>query len=150
MRKRLTVLLGVFVAVTGIVAAVALAKTQTSAFTKFTATLNAKQEVPKAKHVPAGADGTFTAKLKGTTLQWTLTFEHLSGATTKAHVYLGAKGKSGAVLIALCGSTCRSPVSGATLVTSQVASALKSGKTYVNVHTRKNPNGEIRGQIHRG
>ena len=29
----------------------------------------------------------------------------------------------------------------------EIAKAIEAGKTYVNVHTRKNPNGEIRGQI---
>jgi hypothetical protein len=55
---------------------------------------------------------------------------------------------SGPIIVPLCGP-CHSPVSGmATLTAAQIA-ALKAGKTYANVHTAKNPGGEIRGQITR-
>ena len=77
---------------------------------------------------------------------WTLTFTHLSGAATAAHIHLGPRGTAGAVLVPLC-APCSSPAtSTATLTQSQIDN-VKAGKTYVNVHTTKNPNGEIRGQI---
>jgi len=146
MRRRIAVLLGVAVAAAGIVAAVAPAKPAMGPM-KFSATLSIKQEVPTEHGAPSDAGGTFTAVLKGKTLQWKLTFQHLSGAATAAHVHLGAIGHSGPVLIALCAAGCRSPVTGATIVAASVAKTLESGGTYVNVHTAKNPGGEIRGQL---
>ena len=42
---------------------------------------------------------------------------------------------------------CHSGVTGTATVTAAEKSAMLSRKTYVNIHTAKNPNGEIRGQI---
>jgi len=114
--------------------------------TTFTAALNVGQEIPHPKGTKAGAAGKFAATLTGSTLKWRLTFTHLSGAAAAAHIHAGKKGKSGAVLVPLCGP-CSSPASGAATLTAAQRSALASGATYVNVHTAKNPNGEIRGQI---
>ncbi len=114
---------------------------------KWTVTLNTAQEIPKETGAPAMASGKFTAEVvAGKTLKWTLTFSHLSGPATAAHIHLGTKGKSGPVLIPLCGP-CKSPVSGSVKVTDAQMTDLINGKTYVNVHTAKNPNGEIRGQV---
>lgn len=115
---------------------------------KFKAALNVGQEVPHPKGTKVGASGRFTATLTGTTLKWRLTFTHLSGPATQAHVHKGVKGKSGPVLIPLC-TPCKSPVSGTATVTAAEIAAMKARKTYVNVHTAKNPAGEIRGQVTR-
>jgi hypothetical protein len=60
-----------------------------------------------------------------------------------------AKGKAGNVLVPLCGTTpaCKSGVSGSITITAAMKTAIKSHLLYVNVHTAKNPAGEIRGQI---
>ena len=58
-----------------------------------------------------------------------------------------ASAVAGPVIVALCGAGCKSPISGATLVSAAVIKQLESGDTYVNVHTAKNPGGEIRGQV---
>jgi hypothetical protein len=112
----------------------------------FAATLNAGQEVPHPKGTKSGAAGKFTATVKGTTITWKLTFAHLTGSATAAHIHAGKKGVPGAVLIALCGP-CSSPASGSGTITSEQLKQLESGNTYVNVHTTKNAGGEIRGQI---
>jgi hypothetical protein len=118
---------------------------------KLHAQLNNAQEIP---HVTAkGGTGSFAATLArsktGGTLKWTLTFKKLTGPATQAHVHMGVKGKSGNVLIPLC-TPCKSPVKGTTKVTSAEVTAMLNGKTYVNVHTAKNPAGEIRGQLKKG
>ncbi len=59
---------------------------------------------------------------------------------------MGIRGKIGPVLITLCGP-CTSPVSGTSTVTAAEIKDLRARSMYVNVHTAKNPNGEIRGQI---
>ena len=100
-----------------------------------------------ARFVPVRASGKFTATLSGKTLKWTLSFDNLSGAAVAAHVHTGKRGTAGGVIIALCGANCKSPINGATLVSPTVIKQLESGDTYVNVHTAKNPGGEIRGQI---
>ena len=145
MRKRNAVLLGSVVVVMGALAAVALARPTASSMS-FKANLDTRQEVPKESGASIRASGNFTATLTGTKLSWKLTFDHLTGAATAAHVHSGAKGKAGPVIVPLCGP-CKSPASGTAHVTAALAKMLQNGNTYVNVHTMKNPNGEIRGQV---
>ena len=115
---------------------------------KFSAALNIGQEVPHPKGTKAGASGRFTATVTGTTLTWRLTFTHLSGPATAAHIHRGARGVSGPVVVPLCGP-CTSPASGTANVTQADLKDMLARKMYVNVHTARNPNGEIRGQITR-
>jgi hypothetical protein len=109
------------------------------------AKLTAKQEVP----APAGAataKGKFTGKLVGRKLTWKLTFSGLTGKATAAHIHMGAVGKAGNVVISLC-TPCKSGVHGKKKLSAALKKALTHHKLYVNVHTAKNPNGEIRGQL---
>jgi hypothetical protein len=129
-------------------AAVSLAQAKTPRPVKFSAALNVGQERPHPKGTKLGASGRFTATLNGTTLTWRLTFSHLSGPATAAHIHTGARGVSGPILIPLCGP-CTSPVTATTPVTASQIADLKARKLYVNVHTATNPGGEIRGQITR-
>jgi hypothetical protein len=55
-------------------------------------------------------------------------------------------GKAGNVLVALCGP-CKSGQSGTAKISAMALRDIKKHLTYVNVHTAKNPNGEIRGQV---
>jgi hypothetical protein len=116
-----------------------------SATKKLTAKLNTAQEVPK----PDADKGTgrFTATLTGRTLRWKLTFKSLTGPAQAAHIHFGKRGVAGAVGLPLCGP-CTSGAHGKARVTLTLARTLKKGNAYVNVHTTKNANGEIRGQIH--
>jgi hypothetical protein len=147
--KRIIVLGGI--AAIGILAFTSLAsgkQARTAAtVTKFTAAINVGQVTPHPKGTITGASGHFSATLTGTVLKWTLTYSHLSGPATAAHIHIGARGKNGIALIALC-PPCKSPLSGtATAVTDDVAALMSNGGAYVNVHTAKNPEGEIRGEV---
>jgi hypothetical protein len=113
---------------------------------RLTATLNAGQEVPKQAVKDQAAHGTFTGALTGTTLKWKLTFAKLTGGATAAHIHLGGMGKAGNVIVPLCGP-CTSGKAGKTTITKANIDAIEGGKAYVNVHTTKNPGGEIRGQV---
>jgi len=147
-RRRLIVgpLTGLLIAL--VVAALAAGGTSAKpTVKKFTATLNVGQETGVVKSTKRGASGSFSATLSGTTLTYKLTFTHLSGPATAAHIHgPAARHVSAGVLGAICGP-CTSPVSGTATLTSSEISLMESGKTYVNVHTAKNPNGEIRGQV---
>ena len=113
-------------------------------------TLTAAQERPKPKGKLARARGTFTATVSRSgssgVITWKLTFSKLSGKAAAAHIHAGARGKAGPVIVPLC-APCRSGAHGRTTVNESVLNALESGRTYVNVHTKKNAAGEIRGQI---
>ena len=114
---------------------------------KYSAALNVGQETGTVKSTKRGASGRFSATLNGTTLTYTLTFTHLSGPATAAHIHgPAARHVAAGVLVGLCGP-CTSPASGTVTLTQAQIDQLNAGKTYVNVHTSKNPNGEIRGQI---
>ena len=120
--------------------------------TTWTAALSTGQEIPKQVVKDANAHGLFKATLSGSTLKWKLTYASLTGPATAAHIHMGAKGKAGNVVVALCGAApaCKSGLSGSSTVTAAIKSALKKHLLYVNVHTAKNPNGEIRGQLSAG
>src|SRR5438034_9657157 len=96
--------------------AVTLASATTPRPVKFSAALNIGQEVPHPKGTKVGASGRFTATLTGTTLKWRLTFTHLSGLASAAHIHKGVRGKSGPVFVSLCGP-CTSPATGTATVT---------------------------------
>jgi len=112
----------------------------------WSAKLDAMQEVPAQVVKAPNGKGTFHATLKGSTLKWTLTFSGLSGPATAAHIHMGAMGKAGNVVVPLCGP-CKAKQSGSAKVSKAVVKAAGKHLLYVNVHTAKNPNGEIRGQI---
>jgi hypothetical protein len=112
---------------------------------KLTARLDAAQETPTPKSA-ARAAGLFTATLSGRSLTWRLTFSRLSGKALAAHIHLGRLHVAGPVAVPLCGP-CASGVHRTVTVSAKVRTALVAGTAYVNVHTAKNPAGEIRGQI---
>jgi CHRD domain len=113
-------------------------------------TMRASQERPKPKGNVRRASGTFTATVtkSGTSavIAWRLTFKKLTGRAVSAHIHSGARGRSGPVIVPLC-APCKSGARGRATVDASVLSALETGRAYVNVHTRKNAAGEIRGQL---
>ena len=149
MRRFLLVVLAMVVAVGG----TALADSGT----KLSAKLTGGAEVPKGNPKASGS-ATFTIAKNGKSIKYKLSAKKLTGPVIAAHVHFGAPGKAGPVIIPICAKACTLPKSGtltsknftkASGVSSFAAAVkdMKSGKTYVNVHTKKFPAGEIRGQI---
>ena len=140
--------LTILVAAAAALAAVGLAGGATSAGTQLRSTLTAGQELPR----PTGArraTGTFRAMMsRNGRLSWTLTYRYLTGRVVAAHIHIGRRGKVGPPIVTLC-TDCGLSVAGTTLVPRQFRGSVLYGGAYVNVHTRKNAKGEIRGQIRR-
>ena len=112
--------------------------------------LTSRAEVPKPKGNVARARGTFvaTAAKEGTTgaVTWRLTFSCLTGPALAAHIHIGRAGRAGRVAVPLC-SPCRNGQHGSAVLDAATLVALETGPAYVNIHTRRNPAGEVRGQI---
>ena len=143
MKTRLVLI--VFAAAALVFAGLAIAASQESY--KVHTKLVGSQETPKNKSKGTGSfTGTVVEKGKSKTLTWKLTFKGLSGKALAAHIHLAKKGVAGPVAVPLCGP-CKSGAHGKTKVTEKIVSALETHKAYANVHTKKYPNGEIRGQI---
>ena len=140
MRKILVLLVA---AAALVLTAVSFAGTRSAGWS---AKLDASQEIPKQSVKTPAAKGAFTATISGNKLMWKLTFSKLSGPATAAHIHLGAMGASGNVLVPLC-TPCKSGVSGSAPLTAALKKDFTKHLLYVNVHTAKNPAGEIRGQL---
>jgi len=102
-----------------------------------------------------GASGLLTGKLtiagKKSSFVWTLSFKHLSGTATRADIYFGAQGKTSSLALPLC-VKCQAPSAHGAYIGPYVATAtlvrmILHGSAYAVVVTKKNPKGEIRGQI---
>ncbi len=127
----------------------------------WSAKLTATAEVPHQVVLDQAASGSFTGTLSGSQLTFKLTFARLTGPPTMAHIHLGAAGVSGPILIWLCGlgspdsgvvaaHPCVSPVTGVVTISAALRNDVAKQKLYVNIHTAKNPGGEIRGQLTSG
>jgi CHRD domain len=114
----------------------------------FRAVLRAGQELIYPNGKMGAAIGHFTGNLSGATLHWTLTYSHLTGRPTIARLNKGVRGTNGLAFKSLC-RTCRITTHGILTLTASQRTAMLKGLTYVNVHTKKNTRGEIRGQISR-
>jgi hypothetical protein len=132
----------------GATAAVALALAVPAAQAekvKYTAKLDGASEVP-----PTDSKGTGKAKLVYDTdskkLTYTLTYKGLSGDALAAHFHGPADaGANGGVELPI--TVGKSPIKGDATLTDPQAADLAAGKWYVNIHTKANPGGEIRGQV---
>ncbi len=104
------------------------------------------QEVP-AKEGPGM--GTMEGSLNTETneLKWVVTYSDLSGDVSAAHIHGPAPaGKNAGVAVPFKGSLV-SPITGQANITADQAADLLAGNWYVNLHTKANPSGEIRGQV---
>jgi hypothetical protein len=96
--------------------------------------------------------GTFQASLNPSSkvLTYTLTYSGLTGPATAAHIHgPAAVGANAGVMVPLK-PPLTSPIKGTATLTDSQISDINAGQTYVNVHTKEHPAGEIRGQIAKG
>src|SRR6266540_7046756 len=132
---------------------------------KFTASMSGINEVPPVDTKATGQT-TFRTVNNDTTIKYKVNITGFSDATG-AHIHMGKAGANGEVIVDLLkdskknptklglairgnitDSSLTGPMKGKTLA--DLISAIKSGETYVNVHTPAHPDGEIRGQIESG
>lgn len=83
-------------------------------------------------------------------LYWHVTYSHLTGKETMAHFHGPAKpGENAPVLVPIAGKHA-SPLTGHKKITASEAKTILDGMSYVNIHSTKDPAGEIRGQVETG
>ncbi len=137
---------------------------------KLRATLKGFNETP-ANSTPAS--GSFRATASEDSITFELTYSGLVADSLFAHIHLGQKNVAGGVMIFFCDNstpphsprtcparagTVTGTVTAADVIGpngqgiapgefSKVLEAIRSGVTYVNVHSTKFPAGEIRGQV---
>ena len=107
-------------------------------------TLSGSNEVPPVTTSAAGS-GTVAIKPDGSVSAHIM----VTGMTaTAAHIHEGAAGTNGPVVVPFTksGDNMFDAPAGAKLTEAQMAS-FKAGKLYVNVHSAKNPGGEVRAQL---
>lgn len=113
----------------------------------YEAALNGAQEVP-----PVATSATGHAELvfhpHTRMVRWKITHSGLSGPVTAAHIHGPAgPGQNAGPQIPLNANAGR-PIEGGELrLSPQQANELSSGQWYVNLHTARHPDGEIRGQL---
>ncbi|RUX38174.1 CHRD domain-containing protein [Mesorhizobium sp. M7A.F.Ca.CA.002.09.1.1] len=116
-----------------------------AAMEKFKATLDGSQQSPPVTTKGKGT-ATFTFDTTKKKLNWNVKYSGLSGPATAAHIHgPAAMGENADPVIPF--KKLKSPIKGSETLTDAQAADLEAGKYYVNVHTKANPNGEVRGQI---
>lgn len=128
----------------------------------FKAELSGKSVVPSV-NTKAGGEMVLTLSKDGKILKYKLSVKDIENVTA-AHIHKGKKGENGPPVVGLfmgpekagkfSGVLAEGTVTGQSMMggfkgkpLSSVIKLIESGEAYVNVHTGKNPAGEIRGQI---
>lgn len=135
--------------------------------------LRSFEEVPS---IASPGSGRFEATIneEGTEVEYELTYSHLEGQVTQAHIHIAQRGVNGGIMVFLCSNlgngpagTPACPAGGGTVTGSFDAAdiigpssqgvapgelhtllrAARAGFAYANVHTNLFPAGEIRGQL---
>ncbi|AOI58501.1 CHRD domain-containing protein [Burkholderia diffusa] len=114
---------------------------------RLSANLQPSSEVPPTATKGAGAvDATYDTATH--MLQWTVTYDHLTGPATAAHFHGPAPvGQNAGVQVPIPKDALASPIKGSKELTDSQVTDLMGGKWYFNVHTKEHPSGEIRGQM---
>ena len=112
---------------------------------KYKATLDGSQQSPPVTTKGKGT-ATFSFDTTKKKLTWNVKYSGLSGPAVAAHIHGPADmGANADPVIPF--KKLKSPIKGSATLTDAQAADLAAGKYYVNVHTKANPDGEIRGQI---
>jgi hypothetical protein len=147
------------------VVTVTLAAGPTGAKGVFKAVLSGKSSVPPIKTAATG-EATFTPSGDGTKLDYVVRVNNLADVTA-VHLHLGMNNENGPPVVTLypvrrgltrsgrfTGELAKGVITAANLIgplarktVRDLVGNIKAGKTYVNVHTKAHPEGEIRGQI---
>jgi Cu/Zn superoxide dismutase len=132
----------------------------------FQAKLDPRNEVPQPTlDGSASPSGTATFTVNGSSVAYKINASGLSSAPLMAHIHLGAPGAAGPVIVPLnvaAGSSAGTATGegtfdasgvkgkkadGSAMSLDDVLAAMRSGGTYVNLHTANNKPGEIRGPV---
>ena len=128
----------------------------------FKAELSGNEEVPPIKSEAAGL-ATFQISQDGNTMTYSLIISHIKDITG-ALICKGKKGENGGIVMDLFRETKKEDISGTFLAEGKIEPYLlfgplqggsiqsliqliETGEVYINILTRKHPDGEIRGQI---
>ena len=130
-------------AIAGVTVALLGASVAHADMLKFHANMVAGEETPATDSKGKGtADVTVDTAAKK--VMWMVTADGLTGAPSAAHIHgPAAKGAKAPPEIDMS----KAIMSGSAAISDAQIADIKAGKTYVNVHTAKFPDGEIRGQL---
>ena len=127
---------------------------------KYRAKLAGDNEIPP---INTTAEGVINFKTKDGSMSWKMNITGITDATG-AHIHKGRNDTNGGVIVDLLkvskqsntptGLVMRGNITDSSLTgtmkgrtLADLKTAMANGDTYVNVHTKNHPNGEIRGQI---
>jgi hypothetical protein len=98
------------------------------------------------------ASGMAEVRLERETLKitWKITYKDLTGPATVAGLYGPENvGANAGMVVDLAANGLKSPIEGSAVLSDGVFQYLITGRVYVNIHTAKYPDGELRGQLRR-
>jgi hypothetical protein len=75
-------------------------------------------------------------------LQWSISYRRVRSTVLRAHIHA----KNGKIIVKLC-APCGRAAGGAVTISRAVARQLRSGTTYVEIHTARYKKGELRGPV---
>lgn len=114
--------------------------------------INMSADLTSGAEVPPN-DSTASGKLEATydtdsmELNWTVTYEGLTGPATAAHFHGPAEPGANAGPVVPIEGDLASPIKGSATLTEEQAGQLQDGMWYFNLHTEAHSGGEIRGQV---
>jgi hypothetical protein len=114
---------------------------------QWTVPLDGGSEVPPN---PSAGDGSaaLTYDDASNTLTWSIPYQNLTGPATAAHFHgPAAPGQNAGPQVDIGKTGLANPMEGSAELTDQQEADLKAGMWYINIHTAKYPDGEIRGQV---
>lgn len=136
------------------------------------ASLNGYQEVVGPGSISTTGRGRLELRIRDDGIHYRLRYSQIEGGTvTQAHIHFAQRHVGGGVIAFLCGGSedaCTTPngdidgvITPAEILGpnaqgiepgsfAEAVRAIRAGATYANVHSTRWPQGEIRGQIHRG
>lgn len=116
---------------------------------KFRVDLSPEEESHVVKSAAKGV-GEMTLERATMQLSWTISFENMTSRATAAHVHgPQTPGGNAGVLFPLASGSVTSPIKGSVILNEGQLEYILTGRAYVNIHTEKYPDGELRAQIMR-